>query len=151
MVTVRDLMTSVVQTLSIGDTLAQAHRQMEKSHIRHLPVVDDAEQLIGLLTHRMVLAAWVGQFEQAFARGDQSSREVGADVPVEMIMQKNVVTVSPDLPAEQAALIMETQKFGCLPVVEGGKLIGILTEHDFVRFARHSLEMIAAGSAPYPE
>jgi CBS domain-containing membrane protein len=142
MMTVRDLMTSIVQTLSIGDTLGQALVQMEQSNIRHLPIVDDAEQLIGLLTHRMVLAARVGQFEQARDGHPAPESVVGAQVPVEMIMQKNVTHVPPDLPAHEAAQIMETRKFGCLPVVENGKLVGILTEHDFVRCARHYLELI---------
>ena len=118
---------------------------MEESHIRHLPVVDAAEKLIGLLTHRMVLAAWVGQFEQAQAttRGNVRPSDVGAQVPVEMIMQKNVVHVPSAMPAHEAAQIMETRKFGCLPVVDNGKLVGILTEHDFVRCARQYLELVA--------
>ena len=52
-------MSSVVETLSVGDTLATARRQLERGRIRHLPVVDGEERLVGLLTHRQVLEAWV--------------------------------------------------------------------------------------------
>ncbi len=136
MITVRNLMTSVVLTLSIGDSLAQANRLMKSSNIRHLPVVDGQEKLVGLVTHRMVLAAWVGHLDPLH----EKPGAVAAEVPVEMVMEREVVSVSPDLPASDAAGIMEKRKFGCLPVVEHGKLVGILTETDFLRYARLILD-----------
>jgi CBS domain-containing protein len=57
--TVKELMSEVVETLSVGDTLAAARRQLERGHIRHLPVVDGDERVIGLVTHRRILEAWV--------------------------------------------------------------------------------------------
>ena len=57
--TVKEMMSGVVETLSVGDTLATARRQLERGRIRHLPVVDGDERLVGLLTHRQVLEAWV--------------------------------------------------------------------------------------------
>ena len=94
MLTVRTLMTSVVLTLSIGDTLAQAEAHLKRNNFRHLPVVDGLERLVGLVTHRMVLAAWVGRLEPRFERpGD-----VASQVPIEMIMEREVVSVSPDTP-----------------------------------------------------
>ena len=140
MLTVRTLMTSVVLTLSIGDTLAQAEAHLKRNNFRHLPVVDGLERLVGLVTHRMVLAAWVGRLEPRFERpGDVASK-----VPIEMIMEREVVSVSPDTPAADAAGIMIERKFGCLPVVENGKLVGILTETDFLRYTRLVLESQAS-------
>lgn len=140
MTTVRDLMTPVVLTLSIGDTLAQANSQLHRANIRHLPVVDGEERLVGLVTHRMVLAAWVGRLDPF----NEKPGEVAAQVPVEMIMEKEVVSISPDAPAAEAAGIMLKRKFGCLPVVENGKLAGIVTETDFLRYACLHLESEAS-------
>jgi CBS domain-containing membrane protein len=141
--TVRELMTIVVETLSVGDSLATARRQLERGHIRHLPVVDAEERVIGLITHRRILEAWISH-----GHPDQERiKDVAKDVPVEMLMEKNVRTVSPDMPAAEAAALLEGHKYGCLPVVEGGKLVGIVTEADFVRFARRYFEWEMHGPA----
>jgi CBS domain-containing protein len=135
MKTVGELMTRNVHALSLGDTLATAHRHMKEHHIRHLPVIDKEGHLIGLLTHRMVLAAWVGHFDPM----QEKLAEVAEQIPVEMVMQKNVITVPEELLASEAAAVMETRQFGCVPVVSHGKLVGILTETDFLRYARKQL------------
>jgi CBS domain-containing membrane protein len=141
--TVREIMTSVVETLSVGDTLAAARRQLERGRIRHLPVVDGDEHVIGLLTYRKILEAWVSHGHP----NQERPREVARDVPIEMLMEKNVLTIGPDQPAAEAAALLEGHKLGCLPVVEGGKLVGIVTEADFVRFARRFFEWEMHGDA----
>jgi CBS domain-containing membrane protein len=139
--TVREIMTPIVETLSVGDTLATARRQLERGRIRHLPVVDGDEHVIGLITHRRILEAWVSHGHP----NTEKPKEVARDVPIEMLMEKDVRTVAPETPAAQAAALLESHKFGCLPVVDGGKLVGILTEADFVRFARRYFEWEAHG------
>jgi CBS domain-containing membrane protein len=134
--TVQEIMSPIVETLSIGDTLAAARRQIERGHIHHLPVVDGDEHVVGLITHRLVLEAWVSHGHP----DEEKLAAVSRDVPVEMLMEENVRTVTPDTPAATAAAMMEAHKFGCLPVVEGGKLVGIVTEADFVHFARRYFE-----------
>jgi CBS domain-containing membrane protein len=141
--TVREIMSSVVETLSVGDTLAVARRQLERGRIRHLPVVDGNERVIGLLTHRKILEAWVSHGHP----NEERPREVAKDVPIEMLMEKNVLTISPETPAAEAAALLEGHKYGCLPVVAKGKLVGIVTEADFVRFARRYFEWEMHGSA----
>jgi CBS domain-containing protein len=84
----------------------------------------------------MVLAAWVSHGLPDLEPPGAVAREV----PVEMIMEKNVVTIAPEASAADAARLLESRRFGCLPVVEGGKLVGIVTESDFVRFARRVLD-----------
>ncbi len=133
---VKDLMTCVVETLRIGDTLDLATHLMKAGRIRHLPVIDGNEHLIGLVTHRGLLTAWV-------SHGDPNRERVGQvarDVPVEALMERNVLTVTPDTTAALAAALIESSRFGCLPVVENHKLVGIVTEADFVSFARRQLE-----------
>ena len=133
---VREIMATVVETLSLGDTLAIARRRMESGRIRHLPIVDGEERVVGLITHRRILEAWVSHGHP----DDEDPAVVARDVPIEMLMEKNVQTVTPDAPAAQAAALLETRKFGCLPVTERGKLVGIVTEADFVHFARRYFE-----------
>ena len=127
---VADLMTTDVVTLTEDETLALAQRCMARGRIRHLPVVREG-QLVGLVTHRDLLAASFSIFAEVEAN---EQRRVFATVPVVEIMHRDVVTVSPDLGASQAARILLENKYGCLPAVgEGGELLGIVTEADFLR------------------
>lgn len=134
--TVKEIMTSVVEVLGVGDTLAIARQQLARGRIRHLPVVDGNERLVGLITHRRILESWVSHGQP----DEESPLSVARDVPIEMIMEKNVLTVDPATTAAEAARLLEEYKLGCLPVVEHGKLVGIVTEADFVRFARRYFE-----------
>lgn len=134
---VKDIMTDVVEALRVGDSLDLADRIMRVGRIRHLPVVDGDEHLVGLVTHRTILAAWVSH-----GGPDTEDRSaVARDIPIEMVMVKDVLTTTPEVPAYQAARVLEKHKYGCLPVVSGGKLVGIITEADFLRFARVHLEL----------
>lgn len=138
---VRDIMTTPVETMSVGDTLAQAREQLRRGRIRHLPVVDGEDRLVGLLTHRQILGAWLSH--------GQPNREapdvIGQEIPVEMLMANDILTVDPETTAAKAAELLTSYKFGCLPVVdERHHLIGILTEADFVRFAQKFFEWDAS-------
>jgi CBS domain-containing membrane protein len=133
---VSDVMSDVVEVLQAGDTLDLAERLMRAGRIRHLPVVDGEQHLVGLVTHRKILGAWVGHGHPLKERHQDIAREI----PIEMLMEKNVLTIWPGAPAAEAARLLETNKIGCLPIVDDGKLVGIITEADFVRFAREHLE-----------
>ena len=133
---VRNIMTSPVEFLEIGDSLDLAQHLMKAGRIRHIPVVDGEQRLIGLVTHRKLLGAWIGHGDPMHERPGEVAREI----PVDMLMETNVLTTTPDTPAAKAAMVIETQKIGCLPVVDKGKLVGIVTEADFVRLARKALE-----------
>jgi len=134
--TVKDIMTDVVEALRVGDSLDLADRIMRVGRIRHLPVVDGDDRLVGLVTHRTILAAWVSHGNPSAERpGD-----VARDIPIEMVMVKDVLTTTPTAHAAEAARTLEKHKYGCLPVISDGKLVGIITEADFLRFARIHLE-----------
>ena len=133
---VRDIMSSPVEFLEVGDSLDLAQHLMQAGHIRHIPVVDGDQRLIGLVTHRKLLGAWVGHVDPMHERPGEIAREI----PVDMLMETDVLTTTPDAPAAKAARLIETHKIGCLPVVDKGKLVGIVTEADFVRLARKALE-----------
>lgn len=130
-------MTPVVAVLAVGDTLADAREQLERCHIRHLPVVDGDNRLVGLVTQRTILAAWLSH-----GRPDRERPEViASEVPVEMVMERDVLTVDEETTAARAAELLERYKFGCLPVVDREhRLVGIITAADFVRFARTFFE-----------
>jgi CBS domain-containing membrane protein len=130
--TVRDIMTPVVEVLQVGDTLDLASRLMRLGRIRHLPVVDGLQQLVGLITHRKILSAWVSHGDPSRER----PRDIAREIPVEMVMESEVITTWPGAPASEVAGLMEKHKIGCVPVLDEGKVVGIVTEADFVKLAR---------------
>lgn len=136
---VRDLMTRDVVTLDAEESLLLADDVMRLGRIRHLPVVSGgANVLVGLVTHRDMLRASVSSLA-GLSRNEEAS--IKRAVPVREVMMMKVTTIGPDVPAIEAATLMLERKLGCLPVVdEGGRLVGILTEADFVELARRYLE-----------
>ena len=129
-------MTDVVETLQVGDTLAMARRQIERGGIHHLPVIDADEHVIGLITYHRLLEAWISHGHP----DTETTAEVAGGVPVDMLMEKDVLTVDEDAPAAEAARLIETNRFGCLPVTRQEKLVGIITASDLVHLARRYLE-----------
>jgi CBS domain-containing membrane protein len=108
---------------------------MDAKHIRHVPVVDEDGALAGLVSERDLLRRASG------ADADlplSVQADVFAAVRVREIMTWDVETVEADEAAAVAAQAILDNKYGCLPVVDGGALAGILTEADFVRFVAAS-------------
>lgn len=132
-VLVKHLMTAPVVTFFAEQTLPLADEVMRLKHFRHLPVIDDAGRLVGLVSHRDLLAAEIST-RSGLNRGQRLARQ--EDVRVREIMTRDVWTVRPDVRASVAAATLLDHKYGCLPVVdEEERLVGILTERDFLRFA----------------
>jgi CBS domain-containing membrane protein len=128
--TVADLMTADVVTLTEDETLAHAQRCMARGRIRHLPVVREG-RLVGLITHRDLLAASFSIFAEVESN---EQRRIFDTVRVIEAMHRDVVTVPPELPVSKAARILLENKYGCLPVVDDDQqLEGIVTEADFLR------------------
>ncbi|MCB0367108.1 MAG: CBS domain-containing protein [Bdellovibrionaceae bacterium] len=127
---VKDLMTKDVFTLFEDDNIKFLKDLMKWQRIRHVPVVNQDNVLVGLVTHRDFLKAAISRLAQV-EESDESS--LYREIPVSEVMRKNVTTVHADTPLAKAAELMFTQKYGCLPVVESGRLVGIITEADFVR------------------
>jgi CBS domain-containing membrane protein len=128
---VQDLMTRNVFTLKPDDDLTTLYDLMDAEHIRHIPVVDEEEEeLVGLVTHRDLLrTALSGKSELPMSL----QRDILRTMTVETIMIPDVETIEPDRPIADAAQVMLDNKYGCLPVVEDGRLVGIITEADFAR------------------
>jgi diacylglycerol O-acyltransferase len=130
---VADLMTREVLTLGAEDSLASALHLMRERRIRHLPVIASDGRLLGLVTHRDVLAAAPSPVmvpvEADRVRVLRWAR--AAD-----FMETHLSVATPDEPAAEAGARLVRHKIGCLPVLgEGGQLAGIVTEEDFLRWA----------------
>jgi CBS domain-containing membrane protein len=119
-------MTSPVVSVERDHSIHVAVSILRFKHIRHLPVVDDAKRLVGLVTHRDLIAAQA----DVLARSDEDPQTLF--VPVARIMKEAVWSVEPDTPAMEAARIMLDHRFGCLPVLEHQHLVGIVTEVDLL-------------------
>jgi len=127
---VRDIMTSEVTTLKRNDKLTIANDIMELGRIRHLPVLDDdSEQLIGIVSQRDLFR---GALANALGYGQHAQRKVLDTLLVKEVMKGDPLTTTPEIPLIEAAQILMERKIGCLPVVENGRLVGIVTEADFV-------------------
>ena len=132
------IMSTDLITLSPDATLAQARELMHENRIHHLPVIDDSGDLIGLVSLTNVLAA-----TDSFLREDNTrihAREIG----ITDVMVTDVATVEREASLRSAALFLEKHRIGCLPVMEDGKMCGIITDTDFVAVAINLLEQIEA-------
>ena len=128
---VRDLMTRPVRTLHRTANLAEVNALMGEARIRHVPITEDGDRLVGLVTHRDLL-------RRAMGGGETLPESIRGpylrSLPVRDMMVIDLVTIGPDVLLTEAARLMVEHKFGCLPVVQNGLLVGILTESDFVRY-----------------
>jgi CBS domain-containing membrane protein len=130
--TVEDLMTRNVKTVHRNDRLTLAEDLMQASRIRHSPVVDDRGRVVGILSQRDLFHS---ALVRALGFGTNAKDKMLSSIPVKNVMQDQVVTTTPDAPLADAARLMVEHKIGCLPVVQGEELVGILTEGDFVAAA----------------
>ena len=132
MLCVRDLMTSKVITLTPSDSVKSAREAMRNHRIRHLPVVTEEDEFVGLLSQRDILTASVSKFADL---PEDVRDQIESGIPVTEVMTTEVMTISSKAPLHQAGDLLLRHKFGCLPVLDQGKLCGILTETDFLRLA----------------
>jgi CBS domain-containing protein len=130
---VRDLMNAEVATVRRNDQLQIADDLMSLGRIRHTPVLeDDGEGVVGVLSQRDLFR---GALARALGDGHRAQNKMHGQLVVQDVMTCAPITVAPDLALAEAAKIMLDKKIGCLPVVEDGRLVGILTESDFLKLA----------------
>ncbi|MBI4956777.1 MAG: CBS domain-containing protein [Myxococcales bacterium] len=121
---VADVMSVAIITVSHADTLSDAHYKMKMADVRHLPVVDADGKVIGILSDRDLLGA----------------ASLGQETPVGLCMSQPVHTITADMAAHEAAAIMLKHKIGSLPVVGPDReLQGLVTETDFLLVAHRAL------------
>ena len=128
---VRDLMTHEVATLERNDMLSVANNVMQLGRIRHMVVLDESGAIAGVVSQRDLFR---GTLVKALGYGTVAQQRLMDSIPVKEIMATDLAIATPDTPLSEAAQLMAERKIGCLPVVEKDKLVGILTEGDFVAY-----------------
>ena len=137
MLYIQDIMTRDVFTLQEFDNLQSAHAMMGLARIRHIPVVNREGEFAGLVTHRDLLKATLSRFAEV---DETTRREINIGIPLNEIMRTGVRTVSPETTVKEAASLLYHHKYGCLPVLKDGKVVGIVTEADFLLLTIKLLE-----------
>ena len=122
MLLVKDSMTREIVTLAPDETVGTALALCRERRIRHLPILSEG-RLVGIVSDRDLRSA-----TPAF--GEPERAAALQKVLVEDVMASDVIFALPDDPIEQAANTMRERRIGCLPVVEAGELVGILTVSD---------------------
>jgi len=129
--TVGQFMATDLFTVRPDDIVDFAASLMEWRYVRHVPVEDDSGQLLGLVSHRQLL--------RLIARGLDRD---GEPVTVRDIMRPDPMTVSPETTTVEAIRLMRENRLSCLPVVDAGKLVGLVTEYDLIVVASRLLETV---------
>lgn len=117
-------------TISAGDRLSTVEDIMTLGHVRHMPVVQ-AGQLVGVVSERDLLRASLSVLSE---HRDEERRAFMHMVEIERVMSTPPIVVEPDATIEEAALIMAESRIGCLPVLDGDQLLGLITETDILRW-----------------
>jgi len=136
MIKIEEMMTRHPHTLLRSHNLADAKSMMEALDIRHVPIVDANKHLLGVVSQRDVLAAQESSLQKI-----PENQSFTLNTPLYEVMKTGIMTVSPQAGLKESALYMQKHKVGCLPVVEKGHLVGIITDSDFVAIAINLLEL----------
>jgi acetoin utilization protein AcuB len=139
---VRKKMKTNLVTITKNEKMATAKKILLDKNIRHLPVVD-GKQLIGLITHMDIRKA---EASPATSLEIRELHYLLDKLTVGEIMTRNVITISPDVSVEEATTLLHDNQIGCLPVLENGNLVGILTEYDVMEILIDVMGMKEKGS-----
>lgn len=149
---VRECMTSPVTSIANSANLLEAALLLRRSGFRHLPVVDDDGCLVGIISDSDVLRAAPSLLSKIT---EEEYNAIFETTPLERVMSRRPLTVTPATPLREAAAILIGKKLGCLPVVEGGRLVGILTVTDMLRVLYRLLDTspadTVAAKRPVPD
>jgi CBS domain-containing membrane protein len=138
MFTISEIMNTDLHTLTEDDSVEDARRLMAEHYIRHIPVVAKGDRLVGLVSQRDVLAA----ADSSLVTSRENARAHEALIAISSIMSVSVDTVEETASLRGAALYMQRNKIGCLPVVRGEALAGIITDSDFIAVAINLMEQL---------
>jgi CBS domain-containing protein len=137
---VRHLMQHDVLRMNAEETLDVVQDVMRLGGVRHIPVVS-GDALVGLVSQRDLLHAAASSLLELTR---ETQREWLGKVAVRDVMSTKLHTVTPDQPAADIVAMLLQHRVGCLPVVENGKLVGIVSETDCLRYLARLLDIDAA-------
>ena len=127
--TIRDIMIAEVTTLQRNDSLQLVKDIMTLGRVRHFPVMDD-DKVVGVVSQRDLYKASLGS---VMKYGEKAQRAFLEGIVVKEVMSDPSITIAPHASVQEAARLMMEKKVGCLPVLEGAKLVGIVTETDMLK------------------
>ncbi len=127
---VKERMTRNPITIRPDTPVTEAQAMMKREKIHHLPVMDKDEKLVGIVSEKDLLYA---SPSPASTLSVYEMSSLLAKLRVDKVMSKNLVTVTEDVPLEEAARMMADRGIGGLPILRGGSLVGIITESDLFR------------------
>jgi CBS domain-containing protein len=127
---VRDIMETKLVTISASERLSTVEDIMRLGRVRHMPVVQ-AGKLVGVVSERDLLRASLSVLAE---HRDAERRRFLDVVEISRVMSSPPIVVSPDATIREAALLMADRKIGCLPVIAGERLLGMITETDVLRW-----------------
>jgi len=139
---VRKKMHKDLVTVTKDERMTVAKKIIKEKNIRHLPVVD-GKKLIGLVTNMDIRKA---EASPATSLEIRELHYLLDKLTVGEIMTRNVITISPDISIEEATTLLHDNKIGCLPVVEDGVLVGMITENDVMEILIEVMGMKEKGS-----
>ncbi len=139
---IRELMSGGLITVRRETPVLEARDLMIKERIRHLLVTDTGGALVGIITDRDIR---LNLPSQASSLSVWEINYLLTTLTVGEVMTQSVITVGPDRPGRDAARLMLDHKIGALPVLDGGRLVGILTETDIVRAFLHMTAPATSG------
>ena len=138
---VRDYMTTDLVTVEETDTLLDATMFFVRSTFRHLPVVR-GRQLVGIITERDVKQYAPSVLSGISAENYNSIMET---TPISRVMARSLITIRPEQSVLEAAKLLYAKRLGCLPVVQDGELVGIITTTDMLKVLAQILDRPDAG------
>ena len=127
---VEDVMSTDPFTLGRNETLSVADNLMKQQRIRHIPILDADGELCGILTQRDLFR---GILLRSLGYGERAEQKLLDSLSIKDAMHEDVTSISPKATLSDAARVMLSNKIGCLPVVDGTRLVGLLSEADFVK------------------
>lgn len=122
---VESIMTTNIQTLPPDATIAEALQLLQQHHIRHIPITNEKNHVIGIVSDRDIRDASPSVFSKAAVQSELQHE-------LQSIMSQPVITIHPLDFVEEIASIFYEKEFACLPVVSNNELIGIVTEKDML-------------------
>ncbi len=140
---VRDFMSVPLITVTPSTPVTEARALMQRRRIRHLLVLD-RERLVGIVTDRDIR---LNLPSPATSLSVWEINYLLAELRVERVMTRSVITIGPDRPVADAVGLVLEHKIGALPVTEGGRVVGIITETDLLRAFTQVLEEHAESTA----
>jgi CBS domain-containing protein len=140
---VRTIMQEKIVTISAGESLSTVEDIMRLGRVRHMPVVSSGK-LVGVVSERDLLRS---SLSSVSSHGTAERKAFLYAIEIGRVMSQPPIVIPPDATVRQAAQVMAENKIGCLPVVEGEELVGIVTETDVLRWVAETNDRPRPGSA----